>query len=69
METLFVLTHAIMLICLFSIIYFSFPGMTHSNQIDKRSVIPSLLTKLKSIRINTGHIARTATALLTIFLR
>lgn len=69
METLFVLTHTIMLICLISIIGVSIPNLSDNDQIEKPSVIASQMMKLKSKRINTVYISNAATALLTIFLR
>ena len=69
METLFVLTHTIMLISLISIICVSIPNLTNNDQIEKPSVIASQMMKLKSKRINTVYISRTATALLTLLLR
>lgn len=69
METLFVLTHATMLICLIGIICISIPNLFDNDQVEKPSVIASSVTRLKSIQINKVRISRTATLLLALFLR
>lgn len=69
MEFLFVFTHSVMLICLLGIIWMSVPEILRKNEIEKPPVIPSLLTKAKSLMKNTIYISRAATALLTILLR
>jgi len=69
MEILFVITHTVMIICLLGVVCASIPGTTDNDQIEKPYLILALLTKVKPIQINTGWIARTVTALLTIFLR
>lgn len=69
METIFVLTHTAMLICLTGIICVSIPGIGDRTEIEKPGAITSLLAKAKSIQINAANISRTATALLTLLLR
>lgn len=69
METMFVLTHTAMLICLTGIICVSIPGIADRTEMGKPPAIAMLLAKVKSIQISTAYISRTATALLTLLLR
>jgi hypothetical protein len=69
MEILFVLTHAVLVIYLISIIDVSIPRFCDDHQIEKRSLIAALLTKARLVPIITIYISRTATALLGLFLR
>jgi len=65
MEILFVFTHAVMLICLISIIRISIRSTTDNAETAELPVISSLTEKLRFIQINTVHISRTVTTLLT----
>jgi hypothetical protein len=69
METLSVITHAIMLICAICIVYVSVSDAIDTNKIAKPAIISSLVWKMRSQKINTADFYRTATALLTLFLR
>jgi hypothetical protein len=69
MEIVFVLTHAVMTICLIGIISVSISGINNRLGIEKSHVISPLVTRVKTMQIHIGKIARTATALLTLFLR
>ncbi|MDO3626225.1 hypothetical protein Q3A68_08490 [Mucilaginibacter sp. BT774] len=69
MEIVFVLTHAVMIICLIGIISVSISGTNDHAGIEKSHFISALVMRFKTMQINTGHIARTATALLSLFLR
>jgi type IV secretory pathway VirB3-like protein len=66
METLFVITHAIMLICILGLIYVSASGAIETA---KPITISSLVSKVKSPQINTAYFYRAATTLLALFLR
>jgi hypothetical protein len=54
METMFVITHAIMLICAICIVYVPVPGAIDNNEIAKPTIISSLIGKVKSSQINTA---------------
>lgn len=65
METLFVLTHAVMLTCLIVIIGISIVSTADDTKIKNTS----LLGNYKPLRINAIYISRIAMALLNLFLR
>jgi hypothetical protein len=69
METMYVTTHAIMLVCAIGVVYLSVSGAIAENEIAKPTIISSLVEKVKSLQITTADFYRTATALLAIFLR
>ncbi|WP_295720148.1 hypothetical protein [Mucilaginibacter sp.] len=66
MKTIFEFTHSIMFICVIIIIYFS----VGENKGDlEGTIMSSLISKVKSIRINRIFLYRLASNLLFIFLR
>jgi hypothetical protein len=69
METLFILTQTIMLICLVSIVLVSITGRLEIDRIEKTPGVASVFAKVKLAQINTANISRITTALLTILLR
>lgn len=69
MEIIFILTHAVMSICLIAIINVSISGTISHVEIEKSHVMSFLVTRIKTIQINTGNVVRTATALLSLLLR
>lgn len=69
MEIVFILTHAVMIICLTGIINALVSTTNDHIGIEKPDVTSSLVTRVKTMRINRGHIVRTATALLSLLLR
>ena len=69
METMFVITHAIMLVCAICVVYVSVSDAIDDNEIAKPTIISSLVSKVRSLQINTADFYRAATALLALFLR
>ena len=69
METIFVFTHAVMIICLIGVIFISVSSSCSDEQAIKPSVISNLVLKIKSIHITPNSLYRTAAGLLAIFIR
>jgi len=69
METIFVFTHTVMIICLIGVIFMSVSFPDDNGQATKRSVISNLVLKIKSIHITPNSLYRTAAGLLAIFIR
>jgi|GEM_PF-1435260 len=69
METVFIITHAIMHACAIFVVYVSVSSAIDNNEITKPTIISLLVGKVRSLQINTADFYRTATALLALFLR
>ena len=69
METVFVLTHAIMLGCVISIFYFSILLEVGEDEWAKTPAISRRVKKRKFVQIDLPYFSRAAAALLALFLR
>ena len=69
METIYVTTHAIMLICAICVAYVAVSDAIDTSEIAKPPIISSFVEKVKSLQITTADFYRAATALIAIFLR
>lgn len=69
METIFVLTHTIMIICAIAILYFSILLNSGSQEGIQKPLIPYPLFRVSSIKIAPITLYRTAAGLLALLIR
>lgn len=69
METVFILTHSVMITCLTVILYVAASANKKSNIHLKRSPITSTFFKLKSLLLTPLGLYRAALGFLTLFIR
>lgn len=69
METMFELSHLVMLICMISIMYTLMSYKPNKKMELNFTIIGSLVSKLKSLSASRASFFRTAVTLLSIFIR
>lgn len=69
MEIVFILTHAVMIICLIGVLNVLISSRDEHVGIEKSDVISPLVTRVKTMQIDKGPIVRAATALQGLLLR